>query len=208
MACTGATLMMVNLSNNDLFTISDTHFGHKNVTEHCPSRCELGDTIEEHDQELIRRWNSVVGPKDRVFHVGDFTLSQSNRYLKGIVEQLNGRITLIRGNHDKYKARQYLEAGFVEVLGVHYIDDTLLTHYPVHALSLAGYHSVNIHGHLHEHYVQYMGMDGPYQDPRYINVSVEQIEFTPIAWNVLVENWDVRLSAIEVMKGSYLKRRR
>ncbi len=51
-----------------IFLTSDTHFGHGRILElsHRPF-----DSIEQHDDEIVRRWNEVVGPKDTVIHLGD-----------------------------------------------------------------------------------------------------------------------------------------
>ncbi|MFR5135571.1 MAG: phosphoesterase, partial [Acutalibacter sp.] len=52
------------------FFIADTHFGDGNILryENRPFA-----TVEEMDQELIRRWNEKVGEGDTVFHLGDFS---------------------------------------------------------------------------------------------------------------------------------------
>ena len=48
------------------FFIADTHFGDGNILryENRPFA-----TVEEMDQELIRRWNEKVGEGDTVFHL-------------------------------------------------------------------------------------------------------------------------------------------
>ena len=55
---------------NRVFVIADTHFGHKRVIEFEAAARPFA-TVEEHDAELVRRWNAVVKPKDTVWHVGD-----------------------------------------------------------------------------------------------------------------------------------------
>lgn len=52
-------------------------------------------SVEEMDADIISRWNSVVGPKDIVYHLGDF-----GKYNN--VKKLNGKIYLICGNHEKW----------------------------------------------------------------------------------------------------------
>lgn len=49
------------------------------------------------DDALITNWNNKVGQDDIVFHLGDFSLSDADKYRK----RLNGSIRFIRGNHDK-----------------------------------------------------------------------------------------------------------
>lgn len=57
------------------------------------------------DQTLIERWNQVIPVKGaEVYVVGDMFLCPSKRALE-IFDQLNGRIFLVRGNHDKKMTR-------------------------------------------------------------------------------------------------------
>jgi calcineurin-like phosphoesterase family protein len=65
------------------------------------------------DDGLITLWNNVVGPKDSVYHLGDFGLGPKDR-LKEICQSLNGFKYLIRGNHDGSKSKM-LDIGFNEV---------------------------------------------------------------------------------------------
>jgi len=77
--------------------VSDTHFGHKNILEysHRPF-----DTIEVHDEALIERWNDRVRPGDLVYHLGDFALCDEAGAI-AIAKRLSGQKYLIFGNHDK-----------------------------------------------------------------------------------------------------------
>ncbi|SFL00374.1 metallophosphoesterase [Methylorubrum salsuginis] len=57
-------------------------------------------TIEEHDEHIVSMWNNRVCRDDRVFHLGDFAYGCSLAHARSVFERLNGRKTLIRGNHD------------------------------------------------------------------------------------------------------------
>lgn len=76
---------------------SDTHFGHANIIRF--SKRPFRD-VQQMDAMLIKNWNSVVGYQDDVYHLGDFSLTSAERSLR-ILEQLNGNIHLIKGNHEK-----------------------------------------------------------------------------------------------------------
>lgn len=87
-----------------LFFTSDTHFGHRGVLKHMANRRQLfgeptTENIAAHDEELIIRWNELVGKGDDVWHLGDFSLSRSKA--AEIAPRLNGRIHLVMGNHDE-----------------------------------------------------------------------------------------------------------
>lgn len=75
---------------------SDHHFGHKNIIAY---EDRPFSSIEEMDAYMIERWNKTVAPDDTVYHLGDFALS-SRQHIIELIEQLNGRIVLILGNHD------------------------------------------------------------------------------------------------------------
>jgi calcineurin-like phosphoesterase family protein len=92
------------------FFTSDTHFGHAKVIGY--SQRPFAD-IDEMHAELIRRWNERVQPGDTVYHLGDFALGPRENIGK-YRAQLNGRIVLVRGNHDRSKTAM-LAAGFDEV---------------------------------------------------------------------------------------------
>ena len=78
-----------------VFFIADTHFGDGNILryENRPFA-----TVEEMDQELVRRWNQKVGEEDTVFHLGDVSAhsAEEDRQLLG---QLHGKKVLVLGNH-------------------------------------------------------------------------------------------------------------
>ena len=153
--------------------VSDTHFGHKNIvkfTQRDGSKLRPFDTIEEHDAALIANWNSLVSDDDRVFHLGDVSLC-SLLHFHFIMSQLRGKKVLIKGNHDVLKLHDYMQY-FEDIRAYHEIDDVLLAHIPIAETSLAPRWRGQLHGHLHAFHVG---------DPRYVNVSVEQTNFTPIS---------------------------
>ena len=91
---------------SSVFFTSDTHFGHRNIIKYCNR--PFADT-NEMDRILIENWNEVVGQRDTIYHLGDF--SMGNQAPK-ILPRLNGNKILIKGNHDK---RPRLEHGWSEI---------------------------------------------------------------------------------------------
>jgi calcineurin-like phosphoesterase family protein len=80
-----------------VYFISDLHFGHKYVIAF--DKRPFKD-VQEMEAEMIRRWNARVSPEDHVFVVGDMFGSVTTAHAGEIVHTLNGKIHLIRGNHD------------------------------------------------------------------------------------------------------------
>lgn len=162
------------------FFISDSHFGQVNIltfTNSDGSRLRPFLTVEEMNETMVERWNNTVRPHDKVYHLGDIAMSHKHLPILG---RLNGEKVLIKGNHDTGKISQYMPY-FKDIRGSHQFDAKLLSHIPVHPSALYRW-SVNIHGHLHSNNVL---LDNGELDRRYFNVSVEQINYTPISYDEL-----------------------
>lgn len=155
--------------------ISDTHFGHGNTCtlfkrdDGTPLR--PFKNAEEMDEEMIKRWNDRVRPKDKIYHCGDVVISRKSL---DILSRLNGDKVLIKGNHDIFKLEDYSKH-FRDIRGYHVMSGMILSHVPVHPDSMERF-GCNIHGHLHYRRV----IKDDRIDPRYFNVSVECIDFAPI----------------------------
>lgn len=139
---------------------------------------------------MIERWNNVVGVADTVIVLGD--ISCGNNKWKDVIDEFNGNKKLIMGNHDDSKISMYLEH-FKEIGGVGEVSlswnkiptgitRAVLTHIPVHPSCLDRY-IANFHGHLHRHSIKnHNDWDEVFpsvDDRRYINVSCEQLSYTP-----------------------------
>lgn len=162
----------------NIFFISDTHFGHAGVLNFLNqdgSHLRVFDSVEHMDEHMVHCWNKVVSPKDKVYHLGD--ISMSKKHL-GILHRLKGEKVLIKGNHDKEALSSY-QTYFKDVRGSHQFDGLIMTHIPIHPASLARW-GLNVHGHTHSNSVMTETLP-QIKDPRYFCVSVEQINYTPIS---------------------------
>lgn len=162
------------------FITSDLHFGHKDITGakgFCESRTNFSST-NEMNKHLIEAHNSVVDDSDVTYHLGDFSLNLSREEVYRIINNMNGQIHLIKGNHDSRRVLNYLEAnnyklenGFQKFV-THDVGTIIkrnkgiyhLTHYP---LQLGGRRKLrSLCGHIHEEYADYpyalnVGIDSP-----------------------------------------------
>lgn len=102
---------------NNILISADTHFSHLNISIYTKRPViRTGDTyIDNNGNErwvskniaiirtremnniLINDWNKVVGKNDLVYHLGDVCFGDPTEILR----QLNGKIILIPGNHDR-----------------------------------------------------------------------------------------------------------
>lgn len=161
---------------SNIFLTSDTHFGHKNIclfTREDGSPLRPWDDPDTMDAEMVQRWNSVVGAKDTVYHLGDVVI---NRRCLKTLDLLNGSKRLIMGNHDIFDYTDYTPY-FKHIHGSHKINEFMLTHIPVHKESVARW-ATNIHGHIHARDII---------DCDYLNVSVEMTDYTPISLDEVLD---------------------
>jgi len=171
-----------------VFLYSDPHFGHQGVCRFMRNdgvtKLRPWDNAEEMDEELIKRYNEKVRPKDKCYFLGDVVI---NRRALPTLARLNGDKVLIRGNHDIFRDDEY-RMYFRELRAYHVMNGMILSHIPVHEASL-GRFGTNIHGHLHANRVmKARGVDAKtgeilYSneiDPRYWCACVEQTDFAPI----------------------------
>ncbi len=127
---------------------ADTHFGHEKliINTHRPFK----DAFEM-DNALIANWNSVVKENDTVYHLGDFCWIAKTLAWEHYISQLNGEITLIKGNHDlKRKKIDYL---FKEVEYLKQIkwegQKITLCHYSMRTWDRSHFNTWQLYGHSH-----------------------------------------------------------
>ena len=173
----------------NVFLISDTHFLHSNFLTFKKadgSFVRPFSSVEEVDELMRSNWNRVVSKGDKVYHLGDVAMNKRGLQL---MDGLNGSKVLIKGNHDREEIGQYLKY-FRDIRAVHVLADCILSHIPVHVDQLSRFKR-NLHGHLHHLRVQSYN-DGDHSgepDPRYRNVCVEHINYTPIPLEVAIKDW-------------------
>ena len=148
---------------------SDHHFGHTNIIDYCDRPFQDVDYM---NQYMIDKWNSVVRPGDKVFHLGDFALQMNEEEVTNLVSRLNGDIILVRGNHDRFGVEKFKRCGFIGVKKKINLNNFILTHKPLPVEDL-GAGIINIHGHVHNY-------DCGHDPNKYTNVSVEMWDYTPI----------------------------
>jgi calcineurin-like phosphoesterase family protein len=167
---------------SNIFVTADTHFGHaKSLSFLKPNGTKLRpfESLEEMDETLVDNWNKTVGKHDTIYHLGDVVIPRPSLKL---LNRLNGRKILIRGNHDHGRLKDFSEyfedvrGAFFFKPGSDFLGGLVFTHIPVHPSCLSGHYKGNVHGHTHCHLV----MDGDTVDGRYYNACVENNNFTPI----------------------------
>jgi calcineurin-like phosphoesterase family protein len=135
---------------------SDCHFGHDKEFIYKPRGFS---NIYEHDQTIINNWNQTIEQNDEVYLMGDILLG-NNDYGIQCLQSLNGKLHIIRGNHDsEARLKLYNQCpNVIEVTEAKFLSlkkyNLFLSHYP----SFCGNHdsekslkkqTINLCGHSH-----------------------------------------------------------
>ena len=130
-----------------VFFTSDTHFWHNNI---CRYTNRPFDSVEQMNEELIKRWNNKVKPGDQVYHLGDFSFGTPQQALS-IKKRLNGQVHLLKGNHEKTTLA--IASEFVWVKDYYELNINkqaiVLMHYPLESWNRMGHGAYMFHGHCH-----------------------------------------------------------
>ena len=175
----------------EIFFTSDTHFGHNKEFLYGSRGF---NSVEEHAEEIIKRWNSVVKAHDVVYFLGDMTLStEYEEKALEWVKRLNGEIYWIAGNHDtNNRIDKFLVEcdniaefrGFAERMKLDK-KSLLLSHYPTITANRLdsdepGLKNVvyNLHGHTHQ-----KTNFSPDLPLTCYHVGLDSHDLTPVSWS-------------------------
>ncbi len=105
------------------------------------------------NQDMIQMWNAIVQPEDQVYILGDVAFGSAAKAVE-ILQQLNGSLILVEGNHDRKNLRDpAFRRCFKEVhtyLEIQYAGYQIcMFHYPIFDHNGAGRGSIMCHGHRH-----------------------------------------------------------
>lgn len=163
------------------YVISDTHWYHNNIVKYC------GRDMN-HNKIMLDRWNSTVDPGDTVLHLGDLYMTRDGdkrqNFIDEIAPALNGNKFLILGNHDYERVDFYDKIGFrvIRPFTMNYRNfEVSFDHYPCErGLIQPGDSHIRVHGHIHNNgYNHFREKRREMQRYGHINVSVEEIDYTP-----------------------------
>jgi len=176
-----------------IFMTSDTHFSHNAIIGFCNRPFK---DVEEMNYKLIENWNKKVPVDGIVFHLGDFAWGGAEKW-KSIRDQLNGKIILIKGNHDEKCLSSNVQSLFEHVAYQMKIEiegrKIYLNHYPF--LCYAGTYRdpkglvMQCYGHVHSG-PGAKGLDIERLKvlfPTQYDVGVDNNNYEPISWNELNE---------------------
>lgn len=201
-----------------IYVTSDTHYNHGNIIRHCDRT--VFENRAHMNCELIDRWNSMVGPDDVVWHLGDVAWG-ARRWYNEFLNAVNGQLVVIFGNHDR---RNYIKEhpkvqavyAFEEVHVFGEAGRTFhLTHVPDDLGWWQPYHRgiIRLCGHVHNALPKWISTKKHWDeerraytgDPypcRVMNMSVEHWDYTPVPLDQVIEEYDAHFAADEARTGA------
>jgi len=172
-----------------LYFTSDEHLSHQNIIKYCNRPFK---DVKEMDDTIISNFNSKVGKKDIIYHLGDFSFHNPKEYLA----RMNGVHILIRGNHDSKQSY-----GFEKVFDVLLLKNAVpnfhiyLSHYAGRVWPHSHHCAGMLYGHSH-------GTLEPYG--RSFDVGVDTNNFMPYSLDDVIEKF-TSLDPIRVFGNDPLK---
>jgi calcineurin-like phosphoesterase family protein len=182
------------INKQNLFFASDFHLGHNAVIQF--DKRPYKNTDEMH-QAIIDNWNSVVGEEDTAFYLGDLFYKCRWELAKEIVDQMNGKMYHIMGNHDRYQDIKRI-GRFEKIYG----DDTALggatinvedvdanrgwqtivmCHYMIFQWNKAHYSAWHLHGHSHQSIAKNEEFNWLY-DRKVLDVGINGWDYRPLSY--------------------------
>lgn len=184
-----------------IYVTSDLHFGHNREFIFRPRGFE---TIQEHDETIIKNWNSIIKPEDEVYILGDLMLNDNKHGIE-CLKHLNGIKSFIKGNHDtNTRVKLYMdeqeaniaycgEAMTLKYRGYHFY----MSHYPTLTGNLDDsglkHMTLNLFGHTHQ-------KENFYEDRPYMyHVGVDSHNCYPVSLDQIIEDMKQKIKECEEM---------
>lgn len=187
-----------------IWLTSDWHFNHD---REFIWKARGFSSVQEMNEAIIKRHNALVNPDDDVYVLGDSSLGGGDAQVlatnKALIERLNGRLHIIRGNHDtdrrvamyescKNVVGPVLYADMLHYKGYHFY----LSHFPTLTGNLEKESlkqcTCNLFGHTHQTTNFYLDM------PFMYHVGVDSHNCEPVLLNNAIE--EMKMKVIECLK--------
>lgn len=181
-----------------IYFTSDLHFNHDRAFIYSPRGFP---NVEEMNEAIVERFNSIVKPDDDLYVLGDLCLGPDIEANRVLLSRLNGLLHVTWGNHDTARRKQlYAELpNFVEarmVIPLKYRGyNFYLSHYPTITGNLnekfLKQMTLNLYGHTHQDTNFYE--DRPYM----YHVGVDSHNCYPIAIDQVIDDMKEKIKECE-----------
>jgi len=169
-----------------IYFTADTHFDHENIIKLANRPFK---NVEEMNFVLIENWNKIVKENDEVFVLGDFLFGENSERASEILNALNGRKYLIKGNHDKYLKKSFDRELFEWIKDYHDLKYNkrhfVLFHYPILEWDRCFEGSTHLYGHVHD--MRQDEFKNIYNNKKAMNVGVDVNNYSPISIEQVIQ---------------------
>ncbi len=136
------------------------------------------------DETIIANWNNAITNDDTVYIIGDLFKSTETAVANSYLSRLNGKKTLILGNHDEFTANEDFDPNyFLEITSYKELSidglDLVLFHYPIIEWRGKKDGAICLHGHTHN------TTPSLYMD-NLIDVGVDAHDFCPVSLQAII----------------------
>lgn len=188
-----------------LYFTSDFHLFHTNVLRF--DKRPYKDVFEMHE-DIVEKWNDMIDKNDVVYYIGDLSFAKAHemREVERIINELNGKIHFIMGNHDDFGGIRKLNRfesvnDYVDLKVTHKLNGkeeethVCLFHYPIYSWNKGHHGSLHLHGHCHGNL--HHGEDASYYDNRRVmDVGCMLTDYYPISFSEVYN----KLMQVEIKK--------
>lgn len=168
---------------------SDLHLSHTNVISmnNRPFR-----SVQQMNEEIIKRWNKKIAPNDVVYVLGDVCWGWNSQKIKETFSKMNGIKYLIYGNHDRIKNHELANV-WAEIVPYKRInidnESIVLSHYPILDWDRAYHKGYHLYGHCHgmldlREFTKLM----KHNNQRCMDVGVDTHNYYPWSWEEIKEH--------------------
>lgn len=161
----------------EIFFKSDEHFYHRKVIEYCKRPFS---SVEEMNEEIIKRHNEIVKKNDLCYYLGDFGFTSKTNIIK-LCNRLNGRKIYIYGNHDDKRSikNSLCFENIYSYFDFKYDDNFIvLCHYPIEEWNKKVHGSIHLHGHCHGNL--------SHKILKRFDVGVDTNNYYPYSWETIL----------------------
>lgn len=180
-------------NKNNLYFTSDFHLFHENIIKFDKRPF---NNVEHMHEVLLKNWNETVDKDDIVVYLGDLSFSNKNEksLVSDFINNLNGDIHFIMGNHDDFKeiigykrfktVNDYLEIKLThDFFSKEETSNICCMHYPLLSWNKGHHGSIMLHGHCH------MSLSDSefHQNKRILDVGCNGHGYTPVSIREILE---------------------
>lgn len=173
------------------YITSDLHFGHTNILRYCKNTRPFS-SVQEMNQKIIDNWNNKISKQDVVYLLGDISFDKPSKTIS-FLNDLNGKLRLIVGNHDgdKYlKEKEFCDRfDWIKLYNEENIfgNHIVMMHFPILEWNKKHYNSIMLHGHCHSRNNQIL-------DCLRYDVGIDgSPDFSPYNFSELIDDMKSRL---------------